>query len=438
MATVVSVSPSAEILTGEEETITLQVIDATIETSRYDEAGTIELEALAENATREEIQQVRVDLSSVTVAVNDVTVASGMLTELSVDESGMVTVGAVDAVRALTTGGVGQEYVQTPASDVLDDVFTRAGMEAVSQGGGTVGRPGYALHDLSGVDDDDGDNQDFLTSHNFTDTTCLEAIEAVTRNQGWYWYVDEENVVHVVDNMDDPTTHELEYVTETTAGLQSEPYRRVIVTGGNGASMEEGEDTNQSHLLSKTKVQGIAGTEDPTYRFYDSSIHTARVAQNVAVDILLEFQRQRATGEITIVGDPTIRPHDVVQMPDELGGEQYIVSSMAHKLSNSDGFLTTIGVGGLVDPAEIDSASGVTGPDSGTAGEPGDGDGGEDDDDTPVPSNPDDGTGGEPPDDGDDEDDGDGDDGGDGGDDDDSDDDDGDGGLPDGPTVIAP
>lgn len=426
MATVVSVSPSAEILTGEDESITLQVIDATIETSRYNEAATIELETLAENATREEIQQVTTSEASVTVAVNDVTVASGMLTELTVDEAGMVTVAAEDAVQALVTGGVGKEYVQKPASSVLEDVLFRAGIEAVSQGGGTAGRPGFALENLSGVSDDDGDNQDFLTTHNFTDTTCLEAVETVTRNQGWYWYVDAENVVHVVSELE-PETHELEYVTETTAGLQTEPYRQVIVTGGNQMSMEEGEDTSQQHLLSKTKVQGIAGDPDgPAYRFYDSSIHTARVAQNVAIEILLEFKRQRATGEITIVGDPAIRPHDVVQMPEVLGGEQYIVSSMAHKLSNSDGFLTTIGVGGLVDPASIDASDTVIGPDSGTAGEPGDGDGG-DGDDTPIPDNPDDGTAGEP---------GDGD-GGDGGGDDDDDDDD-DGGLPPGPTVIAP
>lgn len=114
------------------------------------------------------------------------------------------------------------------------------------------------------------------------------------------------------------------YVTEITAGLQTEPYKRVIVTGGKATSMEEGEDTSRSHLLSKTKVQGIAWVEDaspadPTYRYEDSSLHTAEMAQNVAEGIMEEFQRQRASGEITVVGDPAIRVFDVVNMPDFMG-----------------------------------------------------------------------------------------------------------------------
>lgn len=447
MATVVSVRPSATIYTAGGDEISLQLIEATVETSRHDEAATFELEALAD-ATPGEIRSVETAVSSATVSVNGTQISAGYLSELTVDETGAVTVVGHDAVRQLATNYVGEEYRGVELFTILEDIFEAAGIDPIGENDSPpAGEPAYAPDTDPGTSPDDGDNEDRITTANFTSTSCRDALKQLCEFWGLWWYVDADNIVHIVDAEDgiEGDEHTLQYVTETSDGLQTPPYRRVIVRGG----PDTDESGSTSHMFSRNQVQGVAWDEgiDPsaeTFVYEDRSITSARVAQNVAEGILREAKRQAQTGEITVVGDPALRPLDVVMLPDSMGGVEYVVGSIVHEISNSDGYVTTIGLSGHVD--EIQTRPATTGPDSGTAGTPGDGDGGDDeedddDDDDAVPDDGDEGTA-PPPDDGDgddeddDEDDGETGDGDDGGDDDGGDDDGG--SLPDGPRIISP
>jgi hypothetical protein len=173
-------------------------------------------------------------------------------------------------------------------------------------------------------------------------------MERVVKPTDSVIYVDEENVVHITD---DPPSKiyklgQSNGVLETTAGKQTPAYQSVVVYGTSPVS-EKGREA--SHMFPSTPVIGAAGEGFPRYWTNNDAIKTDNEAQQVANFLLKEFQKQQAGGNVTIVGDPLIRPLDVIEMPDHMGSEQYLVSGVNNLCDTDEGYRTIVYCGGLIE-----------------------------------------------------------------------------------------
>jgi hypothetical protein len=45
-----------------------------------------------------------------------------------------------------------------------------------------------------------------------------------------------------------------------------------------------------------------------------------------------------------------VRPFDTVEMPDHLGGEEYLARGVTHTIDSRNGFVSRIELGGLIEP----------------------------------------------------------------------------------------
>lgn len=128
-------------------------------------------------------------------------------------------------------------------------------------------------------------------------------------------------------------------------------------TGGGEEETEEQEigDTAQKIIIEDELSQ-------PVFRYVNAEISTQEQAAGTARSILDELIKQQADGEVTLVGFPEITPFDGLQMPGTagddtvvnnparnqapMGGRQYGVYSVKHRLNASDGFITKVKVSG--------------------------------------------------------------------------------------------
>jgi phage protein D len=84
------------------------------------------------------------------------------------------------------------------------------------------------------------------------------------------------------------------------------------------------------------------------FTYKDKGIKQSKTASLVADNFARELLRQVKGGKVTVVGRQDISERDVIQMPDELGGDYYYVGKVNHKMSGSDGYETVINCEGAV------------------------------------------------------------------------------------------
>lgn len=140
--------------------------------------------------------------------------------------------------------------------------------------------------------------------------------------------------------------------------------------GSNGAALEIEED-----LDDPVYTLGVDGTTfaiensdipGPVYTYRNMEIQTQAEADAVAEQIVSKLHEQQATGSVTVVGFPEIRPLDAITMPQAsdstdtnynplqpMGGTKYSVVKVIHKINSSDGFITEITVGGITKEAKV-------------------------------------------------------------------------------------
>jgi len=179
----------------------------------------------------------------------------------------------------------------------------------------------------------------------FKSATGDSAVEKLTKLLGAVWYVNAENALVVTDPGRVGDRRELRRVVTASAGKTTPAYQSVRVTG-NSATSRRGRSAR--HLVASQPVRATAGRGNPTFEYEDNDISSQQQAQNVADALLRRLEQQQRSGSVTVVGRGDIRPFDTVAFPDGLGGEEYLVESVAHRINSRDGFLTQLSLGGLV------------------------------------------------------------------------------------------
>jgi hypothetical protein len=157
---------------------------------------------------------------------------------------------------------------------------------------------------------------------------------------------DNELQIAPPEQLGNPVPIRLENIIDIAAGSRRPPFQSVQVVG-NTATIEQG--LNADHLIASQPVLAEAGSGQPTFLFEDDSINSQAEANNIANALLRRLQKQQQGGFALIVGRPDIRPFDRVTLPDAQGGGTFLVDSLEHSLSGTDGFRTRLSLSGTLE-----------------------------------------------------------------------------------------
>ena len=298
--------------------------------------------------------------STALVYINGVRQATGTFHSSDIRGDGAYNIEFYDAMRTLRQSTITASFSSADVREVIRDIIAPAGVVTVE-----IDLSPLVLTDVDAAVSI-GDPR-FLITEEFTNVPCTRALDKVTREVGWYWYVDHHNTVQVIsefdyDMMPDdiprlgrsskqlPTgrnfrIHELEYILDSSPGALTPRYEKVVVTGG-------ASEPDRGHMISKNPVEATATaksytTGDPVYQYQDDTLTTQENAQAAADKILNRLLSQQTGGWVETVGNPYVRPYDIIMMPSDMGGTRYMVTNVQHSVDGKDGFTTRFGCGGL-------------------------------------------------------------------------------------------
>ena len=190
--------------------------------------------------------------------------------------------------------------------------------------------------------------------------TAVELLDKVANEtESTYWF-DKRGTF----NFGPPQISEynVRYITDSTAGITTPPYQSVKVIGTGVASEEGYTATNQiveNPIVKKVALEDVdqsaggystreGALRDPVYTYKSADLVTDQQVESVANKLINKIGEQQKTGEITMVGFPEVTLDDVLVMPDSesqpMGGEDYAVTKITHRINNGDGFITKVQV----------------------------------------------------------------------------------------------
>jgi len=379
----------AEIIIGGDE---WKAVNAEIERSRYDEIDTVKMITVPDpdenpDAVPDEGDDIVIRLgprSSVTDEggrdmVDDdllVTVYTGYISNVFDFGDLSWQIEAVNFLRELKTTDVFYSVDQFASKSeivkqVLEYVKRETGIDLEYEIDLTESIRtdyGYGRYAATGVIASDTDG---LIAREFTGETAASILNDLSESSNSTWWIDSRNKLYFGPTK--TAKHKLSWVTDTTAGKQTPPYKSVKVIGDNIVSNE---GWNKAQMLSEStgfsgrtleglgvenELVGSGGLTPPTYTYRNEGIKTQEEAETTANKLLNELQQQQSGGSVTIVGRPMIDTLDIIEMPDSFGRTaesdtsdtnfiepaQYLVQKVTHTLNGRDGFTTKIECGGV-------------------------------------------------------------------------------------------
>jgi hypothetical protein len=241
------------------------------------------------------------------------------------------------------------DYSQVPAINVINEVAQSQGWEwrcGSSRGGGTLLWYGNQ-EAASGVPRDAEEN----IERGAEGIEGVDALNTAPRTYELRWILPDEvtdpraqaypfDVIRVVGK---PTT----YSASGPSRSVTEPLMAQIPVG-----------TDDSDAADDENGSGNGGTGPRMHTYRSSAITSQAQANRVAESLWRAFERDRHSGPVKVVGDPRPEPLDRVVYPDWAGGGNRLVLSALHEISQDNGYITTLELGGqppgLSDMPEID------------------------------------------------------------------------------------
>ncbi len=317
-------TPTTTVTIGGEEIGPTQI---KIKTNRFAETARADVTGIWYDRVPASGEQIEID-------INDYRVFTGTTESIDDNGDGSYKVVAFDAIKKLIRTRINMTFSSSNVGVIIDRIADKIGVD---------------------MDINIPDDRNFIVPCQYIDDSAIKILNQVTRWSDTYWWVDGRNTIHV--GPPEPTLHEFssDFIGENpTAGEKEPPYQKVVAIGESPSSQStEGDSPGgyyAAHMLSKDPPRATAGDGEPVYRYKSRRIITQAQAEAVAKSILKEFKRQRAEGDVDIIGEGApIRPLDVIRMPEQFDEDQYLVSGVTHKFSNNDGFISTVNAGGLID-----------------------------------------------------------------------------------------
>jgi hypothetical protein len=291
--------------------IDIAVIDGEVENTRLNVAGVANIK----KGLAPELPE-RNDI--LTVEINGEPVFNGIIKSSADNGDGTVSVKAYDEFFIMKRATVPTETADDYLREMLRRLFERYNIR-------------YRLEIPDGYGE-------IRTGVEFSSRTLDEVALWITRWLDLYWWVDVESGEVVVGEI--PTDErQLEYVLDSGVDEGTPPYEKVVVYGESPKS-QKGQSTQ--HLVAKNRLKATAGSGEPVFEYKSKAVTSAEMANRTARALLREFWAQSQVGSITCVGRPDIRVFDLARLPEHLGGAEYVVSSVKHRLSSEDGYRTKI------------------------------------------------------------------------------------------------
>jgi len=286
----------------------------TYKLDRHNTAGKLDVTVLSESAIDEE--------TTAEVYLRDTLIFRGTIRNSKPGISLRTRLNCYDIAADLKRNTLTGTYNRASIAKITEDALSKAG--AV----GNVDLPNVRV------------------SPSFDDTRCDKVLNKVARWGDAAWWVSAENEVIVTTSITAETeTHEPELIKDASPGKRTPAYRSVRVVGSSPVSRRGGQYRN---LVSSAPIVATKGSGQPEFTIRDNDIQSQEQAQKVADAVYKRLQTQQKSGWIDLVGDESIRPFDTIQMPEQLGGEEYLVSGLRHKLTTRNGFTTRCNLGGLI------------------------------------------------------------------------------------------
>ena len=313
-------APTERAVESGTNTTTVPMTEFTYESSRYNQAALIPLKAISDRFPEQG--------EYVTVRINGRPVASGRVDTSAPADTGEITIDAYDTIRALKQATVTTSVEDQDLKQFITYVCATAGISPA------------AIHLRN--------NRKMTLTYG--GRSAAKVLDDLAHRGRGVWFADMASAggqPTFTDSINVPRRNIKHILPDTDPGLQTAPYDGVRVVGGPKAG-----DGSAGGGISKNPVTATAGQTKQgkrVYRHEDKSIRTQKSANRTAHSLLDEFQRQQGTGKIKLVGDERLQPLNTVIMPDELGGQEFLVSTVKHELSVSNGYTTTLTVGGLID-----------------------------------------------------------------------------------------
>ena len=294
-----------------------------------------------------------------------------------------------DEESSSSSQGADQTSIQNKVIDLTESQFTREVEQEEAEGKVTEILAYYAVkyildelgitdRDISGIIKREGTEytvgeETYKGGYNvplqFPEPTgtAAELLDKVaTLTDSTYWFDKEGTFIF---GPPDISEYKLRYITDTTAGITTPPYQSVKVIGTGVASEQGFAATSQiaeNPIIKRANLSPISQSgesssdegsaiqtdpsvlREPTYTYKSADLVTDQQVQSAVNNIATKIYEQQKTGEITIVGFPEVTLDDVLIMPDTdtqpMGGEDYAVTKITHRINNGDGFTTKIEV----------------------------------------------------------------------------------------------
>lgn len=238
------------------------------------------------------------------------------------------------------------------------------------------------------------DGEDFLTTYSCTNEKVYKVLDQFGRWTDSKWWVTPDNTL--IFGPVSPTERPLQFVVDADAGKETPPYQSVKVVADDAVARQgwgakhQVSKHSQHVSVSVTNLGESAGETQfewgtltpPTFTYKSKDIKTPQQARATAKEIAHELVEQTKGGWVEVVGRPDITVLDVITMPKNLGGEQYLVGGVKHKMDSSNGYVTRIECAGAIGLASsstpdadsmlfVDNAKSISSNvDSGTAAAP--------------------------------------------------------------------
>lgn len=256
---------------------------------------------------------------------NNITIIKAKVAEIHHTFSKIELVG-FNQIEKLTNLRITQSYEGQKAGEIISDICNIAGVETGKVSEGTK----------------------FFSCYLDRDKNCFEHLHELAKKCGFVVYMNGEGKLNVREASSSGANHTLTYGENLLECLNIEmkkKYTGVRVYGESPAS-SEGDDTASWLTKNEDIAKGEAGdTAGEILYLSDSGLRTQEAATSRAEAENLRIEKDALYGRLKILGNPELSPGDTFNIegfPKIEENTIMFINGLTHRLSKTEGFLTTI------------------------------------------------------------------------------------------------
>jgi len=257
---------------------------------------------------------------------------SGQVEDVRYSVQGETRITATNGSASLSKLRVNQSYEQQNAGDIVNDLASKAGVDADTVEDGTA-FPFYALDDRGSV---------------------YRHVATLARKSGYLAHFTPEGKLSFAPFTAGQAVQTFTYGEDILSlhATEAPPVVGAVTTVGEGAAGSQGQEAWSWLVKDPSSVSGSAGSGDPERLVRDASLRSAEAAQGAADGIAGAAGRTGLIGELLVPGAPAVVVGSAVEIadaPQDALNGLFLVRQVRHRFSKRGGFTTSIYFGSAGD-----------------------------------------------------------------------------------------